>query len=458
MKRYYLKSVLVLVGIIFCGYFANSQQFVNPHFDTHRMDYRDLGYPTQNLIPADNAYITALLAHSNGFIYGATSGKGQSYLFFYNRFINKVRPLGRIASETGVYHGLLEGKNGEIYIGTGKNMFAHVKLTKDFPVEYKGIEKQLWKDIKNHYKGYEGGHIYRYNPEAGDKVRYENDDQCPLEDLGIPVPNNTIYAMAMNPEKTKIYGISYPDAHFFIFDVETRTTKDLGEFLTKKVYGGPEKTWRSVPRALYCDPETNVVYTSGDNGFLLKYTPKNDSLELTWMRLPGEYWEGYKSWDYPIVENFCRNEKSGRLFTSTHDGYLVELDLKNEKVIVLGKPRIMRRMRAMIIGLDNKIYMITGEPERLCKLHTYDLSGREGFRELGPFAVDRSPYYTKRAYRFDAMAIGPDGTVFCGESERRGSLFLYMPGNDQFKGKLNPTNLVIQRQRKDTPGLIQESL
>jgi len=129
-------------------------------------------------------------------------------------------------------------------------MFAHVKLTKDFPVEYKGIEKQLWKDIKNHYKGYEGGHIYRYNPEAGDKVRYENDDQCPLEDLGIPVPNNTIYA----------------------------------------------------------------------------------------------------------------------------------------------------------------------------------------------------------------MAIGPDGTVFCGESERRGSLFLYMPGNDQFKGKLNPTNLVIQRQRKDTPGLIQESL
>ena len=176
------------------------------------------------------------------------------------------------------------------------------------------------------------------------------------------------------------------------------------------------------------------------------------------MRLPGEYWEGLKSIDYPIAESFCSDDISGRLFASTHDGYLVELDLTEEEVIVLGKPRIMRRMRAMTIGLDNKIYMITGEPERSSKLHTYDLSGKEGFRELGIFAVDRSPYYTKRAYQFDAMAVGPDGTVFCGESDRRGALFMYFPLKNKFKGSLNPTNPVIQRQREDTPGLIPENL
>ena len=121
---------------------------------------------------------------------------------------------------------------------------------------------------------------------------------------------------------------------------------------------------------------------------------------------------------------------------------------------MLGKPRIMRRMRAMDIGRDNKIYMITGEPERFSKLHSYDISGKEGFRELGPFGVDRSPFYSKHAYQFDAMAIGPDGTVFCGESDRRGALFLYMPmeGN-KFPGTLNPTNPVIQRIRGDTPGI-----
>ncbi|MCK4747346.1 MAG: hypothetical protein KAT15_09930, partial [Bacteroidales bacterium] len=429
----------------------------NPHFDTHRMDYRDLGYPTQNLIPADNSQITALMSHSNGFIYGATSGKTKSYLFFYNRFINKVRPLGKIGEETGVYHCLLEGKNGEIYIGTGMNMMAPVKFTRDFPVEYEGIEKQMWKDIQAHYESYSGGHIFRYDPAIGDKQRYTNEDSTPLEDLGIPVAGNSVYAMVFNQDSSRIYGLSYPDANFFIFDLKSGTTTNMGDIMTHKVYGGPERQWRSVPRDLYCDPATGIVYTSGDNGFLLKYTPGSDQLELTYMRLPGEYWEGLKSWDYPIIEQFI-SDHCGNVYASTHDGYLLRLDFAAEKVIVLGKPRVMRRMRAMDLGTDNKIYMITGEFERSCKLHTYDLSGKEGFRELGPFAVDRSPYYAKRSYQFDALAIGPDGTVFCGESDRDGKLFFYIPGDDEFDGMLNPTNPVIQRQRKDTPALIQESL
>ena len=453
-----IKKYSPLLGLIFFFQTVNGQQWINPHFETHRMDYRDLGYPTQNLIPADNSQVTALMTHSNGFVYGATSGKTQSYLFFYNRFINKVRPLGMIGSEKGVYHCMLEGNNGEIYIGTGLNIFAPLKLTQNFPVDIEAIENQLWKDIKAPYQKYPGGHIYLYDPNKGDVVRYTNEDPTPLTDLGIPVANNSVYAMTFDTRKSKIYGLSYPDAIFFVFDLRTKTTKQYGDIMAHKVYGGPERTWRSVPRDIFCDPKTGLVYTSGDNGFLLKYDPKSDKLELTWMRLPGEYWESMKSWDYPIIEQFVRDTVSGRVFASTHDGYLVELDFGQEKVVVLGKPRIMRRMRAMEIGTDNKIYMITGEIERFCKLHSYDLSGMEGFRELGNFAVDMSPYYSKRSYQFDAMAIGPDGTVFCGESDRDGKLYLYIPGKDEFKGKLNPTNPVVERQRPDTPGLIREAL
>ncbi len=434
-----------------------AQQWANPHFDTHRMDYRDLGYPTQNLIPADNSRITALLAHSNGFVYGATSGKTQSYLFFYNRFINKVRPLGKIADGKGVYHCLLEGDEGQIYIGTGMNMLAPLKLTKNFPVEHEGIEKQLWKDIRTPYNEYKGGHIYKYVPKTGDIKRYTNDDQCPLADLGIPVANNTVYAMTFNTEKTKIYGLSYPDANFFIFDLKTRKTRNLGDIMTHKIYSCPERHWRTIPPALYCDPRTGEVFTSGDNGFIIRYSPKTDKIELTWMRLPGEYWESLKSWDYPVAECFETDSK-GNVYAATNDGHLLKLDFENDDVVVLGKPRIMRRMRAMKIAKDDNLYMITGEFERSCKLHTYDLTGKKGFSELGIFAVDRSPYYSKRAYQFDAMAIGIDGTVFCGESDRRGKLFMYIPGPGNFKGPLNPTNPVVERQRTDTPALIQERL
>ena len=61
-------SISILFSLMLAGR-SPAQQWINPHFDTHRMDYRDLGYPTQNLIPADNSRITALLSHSNGFVY-----------------------------------------------------------------------------------------------------------------------------------------------------------------------------------------------------------------------------------------------------------------------------------------------------------------------------------------------------------------------------------------------------
>ncbi len=450
-----ISFVIILNILFFSQLFA--QQYVNPHFNTYRMDYRDLGYPNQNLIPADNARITALLSHSNGMIYGATTGKTQSYLFFFNRFINKVRPLGQIGTATGVYHTLLEGSKGEIYIGTGLNMFAPIKLTSDFPVYYEAIEKELFKDICKPYQDYEGGHIYQYNPEPGDRIRYWGDMKTPLKDLGIPVPGQSIYAVTMNAEKTKIYGITYPYAHFFIFDLETQEIEDLGEILEERIFAGPERTWRSVPRALYCDTKTGYVYTSGDNGMIFRYRPGAKVMERTRMRLPGDLWEGTSSWVYPVVEAFDV-DADGNVYAGTSDGFLVRLDIENQDVYNLGKARQIRRMRAMNVGKDNKIYIISGEMERSCKLHTYDLTGQQGFRELGNFAVDRSPYYAKRAYQMDAMAIGQDGTVFCGESDRRGKLFIYIPGADVFKGGYNPYNATTHRMKKDTPSLIPESL
>lgn len=449
--------LLVAFNLGFSAGVGLAQQWVNPHFDAHRLDFRDLGYPNQNLIPADDSFITALVAHSNGFVYGATSGREQSYLFFYNRYLNKVRPLGRIADAHGVHHALLEGPDGALYIGTGLNMFAPVKLTREFPVEFEGVEKQLWKDIKSPYEGYAGGHLYRYQPKTGDVGRYTNETPCPLEDLGVPVPGNSVYALAWSADRKVIYGISYPDARFFAFDVATKQCRDHGEFLQRRVFGGPERHWRSVPRALFCDPASGHVYTSGDNGWMVRFEPATGKFQPTNMRLPGEYWEALKSIDYPVVEAFVQ-DAGGRLYAGTSDGYLLRLDLAAERTQVLGKPRVHRRVRAMAAGRDDLIYLVCGETDMVSKLYRYDPDGEGGFRDLGTMAVDRSPYYAKRAYRIDAMTVGPDGTIFLGESERRGKLYLYTPGADPFPGDMNPTNPVVERMRPDTPALIPEAL
>ena len=46
-----------------------------------------------------------------------------------------------------------------------------------------------------------------------------------------------------------------------------------------------------------------------------------------------------------------------------------------------------------------------------------------------------------------AMVTGIDGTIFCGESERGGKLFLYLPGPAPFEGNLNPANPPLERMK-----------
>jgi hypothetical protein len=389
------------------------------------------------MIEADNSPITALLPHSNGIIYGATSGD-QSYLFLYDHHINKVRPLGRIPQAKGVYHALLEGKNGKIYIGTSLNILEPVVLTTNFPGGQRAIEKQLWRDIKAPYQDYEGGRLFVYDPAIGDAEAYLLEDACKVTDLGVPVKGNSIYCMTFNNDRSKIYGITYPDAHFFEMDIATKKVTDFGEFLECKVFSGPERTWRSIPRDLFCWQDGNI-YTSGKDGLIMVFDPQKQKFYETTMRLPGEYWEAWNYNGYPIVEQFVLAPDS-MIYGGTNDGFVFCIDLKNQKIISLGKPMLARRVRAMTVGPDQRLYMICGEFQEPCKLYACDLNGKDGFWNMGVLGVDRSPYYAKRPYEFDAMTTGRDGTIYIGESDRRAKLFLYIPGPSIFEGTLNPTN------------------
>lgn len=429
-------AVLVLVAVLALPSAAPAQKWVNPQFDAHRLDYRDLGYPDVSQIPADDSRITALLTAASGKVYGATSGQSAG-LFVYDRSINKVRPLGRIGDAQGVYHTLIQDLEGRIYIGGGLNMLAHTPLTQEFPGGFRAIEEQLWKDIAAPYKDYAGGHLYRYDPVKGDADARLPGEPCPLEDLGIPAPRNTLYAMALSPQERTIYAVTYPDARLVACPLARGKARDCGQLLSRKIFSGPERTWRSVPRALYCAADGRI-YTSGDDGLIVYYDPATRKIVPTEMRVPGEYWEAWNYYGYPVVEQFV--ESKGRLLAGSSDGFLFEIDLKSQSLVNLGKPRVSRRIRAMAVGPDDKLYMICGQFQEPCKLYSYDLSGRKGFEDLGVLAVDRSPYYAKRAYQFDAATTGIDGTIFIGESDRRAALFLFFPGAHPFPGVLNPAN------------------
>lgn len=433
MKPYILSIILLIFGTN-----AMAQKSVNPHFEAHRLDYRDLGYPGATEIPADNTPIASLLSHSNGKVYGATSGK-QSYLFLYDYLTNKVYPLGQIPGSSGVHNSLVEGPGGLIYIGTGLNELALINFSKDVPHGRQMIEYQMWKDIKAKYEGFAGGKLLVYDPKEGDGNVYLPEDKAMVSELGIPVAGNSIYALTVDAENRKLYGISYPDAAFFEYDIAAKEFKNHGDWLQHRSYSGPERSWRSVPRALIC-LEDGRVLSSGDNGIMQYFDPTDAKIHETGMRIPGEYWITQKYEGYPVAEQLLPHE-GGDIFGSSSDGFIFKIDIGKEKLKILGKPMVERRVRAMTIANDQKLYMVCGEKDNVCRLFSYDLSERqEGFEDYGVLGVDRSPYYAKIGYQFDAMCTAADGTVFIGESDRRAKLFMYMPGGSVFPGVLNPTN------------------
>jgi hypothetical protein len=377
-----------------------------------------------NEVPVNSSAITSLLTARDGNIYGCTSGE-DAYLFLFDPSINKVRHMGKIPGQGGVHHSLVEDKDGNIYFGTGKDMFEDVPLTKWGEGDDK-FDITLWKDIKKYYSNYNGGHLYCYNPSLNnEKVKLANMD-CEVKDLGVPLANNSIYALTINPKGDEIYGLTYPDGHFFIYNIGLGKYTDLGEVDPQKVYHGPERQWRTLPRSLICDT-SGRVFMSGNKGMLKYYDPKIRKLVSTTIEVPGDYYYLQFYEDYTAVEYFAK-DIHGLIYGGTTDGYLFSFDPDHMQLKNLGKVRESRRLRCLTVGKDGKVYLMAGErsASRPCQFYAYDPQAGS-YETLGLLVVDRSPYYYWRGQQFDCMTTGLDGTIYLGESERKSHLFLYIP-------------------------------
>jgi len=437
MKRFLTIAIAFQLFNLSTSQLLFAQKCVNPHFDAQRLDFRDLGYPGATEIPADSSPITALLAHGgNGKVYGATSGR-RAHLFVWDSRVNKVFPLGSLPeTEKGVRNCLAEGSDGRVYIGSGLNEIALLRLSREMPQGRRAIENQLWADIQARYKDYPGGHLYAYDPAKSDAAVYLEGTAAPLVDLGIPVPNNSIYALAMDATGQKIYGLSYPDAEFFSHDIAAGKTVRHGKWMEKLSYPGPERSWRGVPRALSVAAD-GKVWSSGDDGLLRYFDPETGKFGGSEMRVPGEYWETQAYNAFPVVEQLFV-QTDGSLIGTSSDGFIFSAYPNVDRLINWGKPRVERRIRAAAIGQDGRLYTICGEKDNVCRLFSF--RSDEGHVDWGVLGVDRSPYYAKIAYQFDAMATASDGTILIGESDRRAKLFIFIPGGPVMPGVLNPTN------------------
>jgi hypothetical protein len=393
-----------------------------------RIDFRDLGQRGSNLIEPDDSKITSLaLDPATGRIYGATSGK-RAQIFAFEPSTNHLRPLGVLPEGNGVRNAVVVGQDGVVYFGAGRDMTLPQPLSNDWGRElgHEHIVKKMWADIEASYADYPGGHVYRFDPKNWDAARYKANQKATVEDLGIPVPGEAIYCLAGSRGKDKLYGVTYPHGKFFVFDVASRQTTVVGDTWRQVIFSGPRKALRSLPTAIISDANGRCFYTSED-GRLCYYDPDKGDLVETKEYVPGEIYPihaGSRPF-HPFVEAWTTGQNHD-VYGGTNDGYVFRLDLVTLEVTNLGKPRITRRIRGLAVAADGRLYGLAGEDKSVCTLFSYDPKGG-GYTHYGPLDVDETPYYAWSPQRFGAMAAGMDGTLYLGEEDRRGHLFILIP-------------------------------
>ncbi len=372
-----------------------------------RLDLRILGHPPLDVIPPGESAITSLVIGADGCLYGGTSGK-QAHLFKLDPAWGHVFPLGYIPGEESIAHSLAAAPDGSVFIGT--SLFN------------KGRTDEKGRDILARYADYPGGHIYKFNSKAEQKSRKRMQIPNPdrplpyLSDLGAAVRGEGIVCLVIGNQE--LYGITFPNGHFFVKDLRTGQISDKG-----KICGPPlnEEPFRSIPHCLLVDSKERV-WGAGDYGVLFHYDPGTGKIvHHPDVRLPCELGREFMA----IVDAMVLGP-DGLIYGGTSDGYIFRFNPEKNKITNLGKPVMRRRIRGLAFSLDGDLYGMGGEPGGAVRL--FVLRSAEGsYENLGLLDVNRSPYYAWLAYEADSMVTGKDGTIFIGETGRIAHLYLLYP-------------------------------
>jgi hypothetical protein len=362
-----------------------------------RIDLRDLGYPPVDVIPPDESAIRSLATAPNGLIYGATSGR-RSHLFVLDPRHGWVQPLGYLKDVTTVHRSVVVAADGSVYIGGS------------IGVDNNG----------QGYTGYAGGHLLRYFPNRDDQKPIHIDAECAVEDLGMPVPGDGIYTIALDAERKIVYGLTYPTARFFRYSIAERRFTVPGGVAERAIPGEKFEKDRNIGRALAVDRD-GKVYGSGEGGDLFRFDPEKAKLEKLAVTAPTVPGRGV----YNRIDCWAAGTND-LLYGGTSDGYLFRFDPKSERMENLGKPLNQYRVRGLARARNGRLYGVGGDDGEMARLFSYDPAGGT-YEIVGMVDVNHRPYYAWQAYVIDAIALGTDGTLYLGQSERKSKLYLYYP-------------------------------
>jgi len=136
------------------------------------------------------------------------------------------------------------------------------------------------------------------------------------------LPREGSRCMALASKRKKIYGISYPRDHFFIYDIAKKELKDAGRIGSIN------------PECMFIDAQENA-YTTDDYGNILKYDADREEIVELGVQLPhAPFRDGFHNVFYDIAP--CPDGESVMGVTWTFGDRLFRYDYKKNKIYDYG--------------------------------------------------------------------------------------------------------------------------
>ncbi|OGD21204.1 MAG: hypothetical protein A2W03_10540 [Candidatus Aminicenantes bacterium RBG_16_63_16] len=333
---------------------------------------RELGhYGAAPPIPNGESAITALTPGAGRKkIYGATSGK-KSHLFYYD-----PSPAAEHVVDIGVL-----GEDAECWI-----------LAADANGVLHGIVNP-------------GGRVFSYDPRGEFSVIWKYEVK-PIEFPGVELGEDAACGV-VEPESGKIYAVGRKSSALFEVDIRPKSVRRLAEI---------EGAGKS--NAVVLGGHGNI-FGSCRNGHVFRFAIASDSLEILDLQLPSP--KGMEFLNH-LDSAVCGEQ--GTIFAGTTLGTIFRLEPAALKVTGYGRPVSDHRIRALTLGKDGVVYGAAGSPGKNSHLFRWDPRTGE-VKDLGLPMVHFPKNWV--CYDISALATGPNGEIYIGESERISNLMIYYP-------------------------------
>ncbi len=210
----------------------------------------------------------AMGAASNGKIYYVLSTEAidvGAQMYSFDPATGKIEHLvdlnqacgeaGKKMISQGKSHVNFVEHNGKLYFATHIGYYSIIDGMEKPGVPPKGMEP------------YPGGHFVSYDMKSGK-----------FEDLGIAPDREGIITMNMDPNRGRIYGISWPKGYFLRLDMASKEIKNFGP-VSEQGEDGKGPTYRTLCRSMAIDPQDGSVYFSTGDGVIKRYRFDKDAIE-----------------------------------------------------------------------------------------------------------------------------------------------------------------------------------